>query len=747
MGEIVKTNILLSASMAVLAMASSPAYAAAEASAKVDEIIVTATKRAQTLQEVPISLAAVTGDTLAAQAIRQFTDLQSMVPNLQIDQTNGNYAITIRGLGPGPGNLAFEQSVGLFVDGVYSSRARSLQTAFLDVERIEVVRGPQGALFGKNTNAGAISVISRAPSHDYQAEVRAGAEMAVGGWSSSGFITGGLSDKVSARLSVLAGSDGAYIHNRLTKKDEYSTDYRGVRGQVRWDISPNLDATFKLEGSKNDIEGGNIVFNRLGTNALSIAARTAAGGAGTAQEWPSFWRTAATERPEQNNTQTGAGTATVNWRTDNWKFTSITSYLVIHSRQQIDSDVSALFLLDVNQAEDSNQFFQEIRGIGAIGKNLDISTGATYMKTKLKITQRVWYLGAANGLPAYQAFATRGFYQDGYSISPYVSADYRLSSKLSLDASVRYNKENKTANIVSFYKGTLPASVIPYNLDGDKTENLWDYSAKLQYKINSDAQVYLSYATGTKGGGFISNDGNLKYNILNLGQKMSYEPEKAKSWELGTKLRLLDGKGDLNIALFSTDFVNLQVSSYTGTGFTTGNAAGAISKGIEVESNWRPTANISFGASGSYLDATYSDYPGAACAFNAPVTCVAKTNNLKGYDLTRAPKWKGNLYLQLQGQVGENLQASARVAADYTDLVYYQSDMNPLNAQKAFTKFNARIGIKNDVHNWEIALVGRNLSNKVTFSQAFNVPLIGSNSHGAMINPARTVSLELSKRF
>ena len=157
----------------MLAMASSPAYAASEASAKVDEIIVTATKRAQTLQEVPISLAAVTGDTLDAQAVRQFTDLQSMVPNLQIDQTNGNYAITIRGLGPGPGNLAFEQSVGLFVDGVYSSRARSLQTAFLDVERVEVVRGPQGALFGKNTNAGAISVISRAPSHDYQAEVRA----------------------------------------------------------------------------------------------------------------------------------------------------------------------------------------------------------------------------------------------------------------------------------------------------------------------------------------------------------------------------------------------------------------------------------------------------------------------------------------------------------------------------------------------------------------------------------------------
>jgi len=188
----------------------------------------------------------------------------------------------------------------------------------------------------------------------------------------------------------------------------------------------------------------------------------------------------------------------------------------------------------------------------------------------------------------------------------------------------------------------------------------------------------------------------------------------------------------------------MAVGGWSSSSFITGGLSDRVSARLSV----------SAGSDGAYIhnrltkkDEYSTDYPGAACAFNAPVTCVAKTNNLKGYDLTRAPKWKGNVYLQLQGQVGENLKASARVSADYTDLVYYQSDMNPLNAQKAFTKVNARIGIKNDAHNWEVALVGRNLSNQVTFSQAFNVPLIGSNSHGAMIAPPRTVSLELSKRF
>lgn len=743
-----KSYLFLGASALALAVTSSAALAADQASPPViEELIVTATKRAETLQDVPISLAAVTGDTLEAQAVHQFTDLQSVVPNLQIDQTNGNYAITIRGLGSGASNLAFEQSVGLFIDGVYSSRARSLQTAFLDVERVEVVRGPQGALFGKNTNAGAISIVTRAPSRTFGAEARVGAEVAEGGWNASGFISGPLGETLAARFSATAGRTGPYIENRLTGKDEYDTNYVGVRGQLLWEPTDDFDATLKLEGLRNDINGGNIVFNKLGSNAMSNLARTAAGGPGKAQEWPAFWRTSHSLRPEYNDTKTGTSVLTLNWLQGDWRLTSITSYQGIASDQAIDTDVSALDLLDAHQSERSNQFFQEFRALGTVGEKLDVAAGLTYMKTKLKITQLVFYNGAPYGLPVFQANANRSLFQDGDSLSPYVAVDYHLNDNWLVSGSLRYSRENKDARIVHSYVGTLPANNLPYDLTGDRSEGLWDYSAKVRYKITPNAQVYLSYGTGTKGGGFISNDGQLYFNILYNNGRMDYEPEEAKSWEVGAKLRLLEGRGDLNIALFSTDFKNLQVSSYTGTSFTTGNAAAATSKGVEVETNWRPAEYLTVGGSLAYLDAKYDDYPGAACVYNAPPTCRPATNNLKGYRLTRAPEWKGSAYVQVEAPVADGLTMSGRLSADYTDLSYYQSDMHPLNAQPAYTKLNARIGLASDAGGWELALIGSNLTNEVVFSQAFNVPLIGGDSHGVMINPPRTITIEAVKRF
>jgi len=743
-----KAYLLLSASALALTLTAAPALAADASSAPVvEELIVTATKREQTLQDVPISLAAVTGAAMEAQGVKQFTDLQSAVPNLQIDQTNGNYAITIRGLGSGASNLAFEQSVGLFIDGVYSSRARSLQTAFLDVARVEVVRGPQGALFGKNTNAGAISIVTRAPTRTFSAEARVGAEVAEGGWSASGFVSGPLSETLSARLAATAGKSGPYIENRFTGKDEYDTNYVGVRGQLLWQPTDNFDATLKLEGARNDINGGNIVFNKLGTNALSNLVRTTAGGPGKAQEWPAFWRATHTQRPDYNDTKSGQGVLTLNWGVGDWKLTSITSYSGIVADQEIDTDVSVLDLLDAHQSERSNQFFQEFRAVGTIGEKLDVVAGVTYMKTKLKIQQLVFYNGAPYGLAAFQANANRSLFQDGDSISPYVALDYHINDQWLVSGSLRYGRETKDAHIVHTYVGVLPANNLPYDLKGSRSESLWDYSAKVSYKVTPDAQLYLSYATGTKGGGFISNDGALYFNILYNKGRMDYEPEEAKSWEVGAKLRLLGGRGDLNVALFSTDFKNLQVSSYTGTSFTTGNAAAATSKGVEVETNWRPTEALTVGGSLAYLDAKYDDYPGAACVYNAPVTCLPATNNLKGYRLTRAPEWKGSAYVQYEHEVADGLTLTGRLSADYTDLSYYQSDMNPLNAQPAYTKVNARIALASDAGNWELAVIGSNLTNEVVFSQAFNVPLIGGDSHGVMINPPRTITIEAVKRF
>ncbi|MGN6692120.1 MAG: TonB-dependent receptor, partial [Sphingopyxis sp.] len=284
-----------------------------------EDIIVTASRRPQTLQEVPISVGVVTGAAIEQQGQRLFTDLQSSVPNLQIDNTNGNYAITIRGLGSGANNLAFEQSVGLFVDGVYSSRARSLQVPFLDVERIEVVRGPQGALFGKNTNAGAISMVTRRPTRDFEAEFRAGTELAEGGMNFSGFLSGPISDTLSLRVSGGAGQADGYIENRLTGFDDNGSKYRSGRVQLLWEPSDDLEVLFKVEGFRNEINGSNAVYNNIGNATCSLCnvIRNASGGA-AAQDMPGFWRYSRGFPKEYDVTKSRTGAMTVNWTPGEW---------------------------------------------------------------------------------------------------------------------------------------------------------------------------------------------------------------------------------------------------------------------------------------------------------------------------------------------------------------------------------------------------------------------------------------------
>ena len=253
--------LMLGVALPLLALSAAPAFAQEASPAPADQraqqplgndVVVTATRRPQTLLDVPLSVAVVSGDSLNQMGIRQFNDLQSGIPNLQIDQTNGNFVINMRGLGSGGGNLAFEQSVGFFVDGVYSGRSRSLQTSLMDVQRVEVVRGPQGALFGKNTDAGAISVITAAPTRDFQGRVSAGYEAVNNGWNAEGYLSGPITDTLSARLSVQGGHAGGYMYNRATKQDDNGNDYLGIRGQLLFEPMKGMSAKLKVEYGKND---------------------------------------------------------------------------------------------------------------------------------------------------------------------------------------------------------------------------------------------------------------------------------------------------------------------------------------------------------------------------------------------------------------------------------------------------------------------------------------------------------------
>lgn len=709
-------------------------------------IIVTATRREQTLQEVPISVAVVGGAQIEQQGMLLFDDVQDSVPNLQIDRTNGNFAITMRGLGAGTGNLSFEQSVGLFIDGVYLSRARAFQNPLLDVQRVEVVRGPQGALFGKNTNAGAISVITRRPTRDFEGFVRASGEVEHGGWNLDGAISGPVSDTLSVRLTGRIGAIGDSMYNTLAKRYENGSRYEAIRGQLLWEPADGFEALLKVEHSSNRLDGGALVFNSIG--AANCALCNAVRNSGTnVPEFPSFRRVSRTVNPEHDDTDTTMAQLTMNLDVGDWTFTSVTAYQELDASVNSDYD-GPLTFLESEISEQSDSIFQEVRAQREVGDGGSFIAGLTYLDTNLHVRQESLFNAASAGvaLPL-NGLSTRQFDQKGNSWSPFVSLEVPVSDQIMLSGSLRYSKEKRTGRARSFNTGTAPANNIPYDLTETRTENLWDYSLRARYEFTPSAYVYLSYATGTKGGGFVSNDAVLLFNIRNGLATFQFDSERARSWEVGGKFRFLDGKGQLNLALFRTSFADLQVSQYNGTAFVTGNAASAISQGVEVDTSIGLGDNWTVGGSLGYLDAHYKDYPGGACLYNAPSTCVPRTNNLAGARLVRAPEWTASGFIEGKYPVSDSLQVVGRVSASHQSRSFFQPDLNPLNSQPAFTKFDARLAVGREDGKWELALVGRNLTDKVTISQAFNTPTFGGNSHMALVGAPRTVTLQLSLDF
>jgi iron complex outermembrane receptor protein len=721
--------------------------AADGATARDDQtIIVTATRREQTLQEVPISVAVVSGDQIEKQGILLFDDVQDSVPNLQIDRTNGNFAITMRGLGAGTGNLSFEQSVGLFIDGVYLSRSRAFQNPLLDVQRVEVVRGPQGALFGKNTNAGAISVVTRRPTRTFEGFVRASGEVEQGGWNLEGAVSGPISDTLSVRLTGRAGAIGDFMRNTITGREENGSRYEAVRGQLLWEPTDAFEALVKVEHSSNRIDGGTTVFNNIGGPACALCNAVRNSGEDV-PEYPSFRRAARTINPEYDNTKTTMAQLTMNLDVGDWTFTSVTAWQDLDGGVNSDYD-GPLTFLESDITEQSSSLFQEVRVQREIGDGGSFIAGLTYIDTDLHIQQASLFGAASAGLPLpLNGLSTRRFDQKGKSWSPFASLEVPVTEQIMLSGSLRYSDEKRRGRARSFNDGVFPPTYLTYDITETRKENLWDYSLRARYEFSRDAYVYLSYATGTKGGGFVSNDALLLYNIRNGFATFQFDSERARSWEIGGKFRFLDGKGQFNIALFRTNFSDLQVSEYNGTAFITGNAASAISQGVEVDTDIGIGDNWRIGGSLGYLDAHYKDYPGGACLYNAPPTCTPRTNNLAGTRLVRAPEWTANGFIEAKYPVSGNLYALARVSANYQSRSFFQPDMNPLNSQPAFTKYDARIAVGREDGPWEVALVGRNLTDKVTITQAFNTPTFGGDSHMAMVGAPRTVTLQLSLDF
>ena len=715
------------------------------ASQGIEEVVVTAQKREQSLREVPISVSVLSGQVVDDLGMFRFEDLATLIPNLHIDESLGSPVIHVRGLGSGAENFAFEQSVGLFVDGVYSGRSHLFENPLFDVAQVEVVRGPQGALFGKNTNAGAISVTTRLPTDSFEASVRGGYEFDYDGNFAEAIVSGPLTDQVRGRLALRSQKQGGFLKNRATGRDEPEKESLMARGTLVFDVTDTFEAIAKLEYSESETKGGWFQIANFGTGPLT-----------------GLWRATdpfAEDRldqnissdtgldPQGNDSDTLHAALRLNWALGDYTLSSITGFGRFDYRKNVEFTGTALRLGQSTIPEDFEQWSQEFRLLSPVGQTLEYVVGLAYQEHDMKLGQ----LTNIASFGPFSGVTSRNARQDGESWSAYGSATYHFAPDWRTTASLRHSRERKSGRTVHTITGFLPPTWLPYDLSGRRKENHTNGSLNLQWDVNDSVMTYITYASGAKAGGFLSNDSSLLFRIMPGVNDFEYEDEKAKSWELGLKATLLDNRALLNLALFRTQFDDLQTSSFQGEFFIIGNAAEALVQGAEAEASFLVTDNLSINLALGYLDAEYKDYPGGPCLFGATAAdgCdpATRTQNLKGTRLVRAPEWEGSLTLDWQQPLSDRLVLGTQFNVTFKDDFYHQPNLDPGHRVSAHHKINARLGIGPADRQWELALVGRNLNDKITKNWAFNTPFFGDGSRTASTAPPRMITLEAGYRF
>lgn len=714
-------SLMIPVSLLALPQAASAQEAAGIAREDPMVIIVTAQKREQDVQDVPISMSIVSGQSLTALGIQDFNQLDRFVPNFHVQTTPGNNAFYIRGIGSTPGNLAFEQTVGLFVDGVYGGHARQFQAPFLDLERIEILRGPQGALVGKNTSAGAISVVTARPTQDLQAEFQGDYQFEPGGERLFAMVSGPLSDAISIRAAGQYENNEGYIENLVLGGRETGRESLYGRVSVLVDSGGRADLLIKVEGGKVDLVG--TASERILTADDPDLRRSTGGFAGFVDR-------------DFDDTNTLNAVATANIRFGDHVLTTISGFSSYDFEKRLDADFGPAPLFASSFAEDFSQLSQEIRLASPTTGAFEYIVGGYFHVNDYDLFQSTLIaFGPFNGR------ADRAFRQENLVWSGFASGTYHLGETLRITGSLRYTYDRKTAQQTRVNSGRVLPSWIDTPLAGNRVEHEWDPAVVVQWDAAPDAMLYASYGQGSKAGGFIGAQ------ATTTPAQFEIEPEQADTFEAGAKLALLDRRLRLNLALFRTDFRNLQVSSFDAatTSFITANAGKARSQGFEGDLAWTITDGITINGAIAYLDAKFLDFPGAPCPFENP-TCLPAENNAAGQPLPRAPRWSGNLFADIVLPIGQRLEFIANGGFTFRSFAFLEESYNPAAGQDAHAKVDVRAGVRAPGGRWELAVVGRNLTDEITASHAFATPL-AAGVVSKFIQQPRSITLQARLRY
>jgi outer membrane receptor protein involved in Fe transport len=739
--------------------ASAPA-AAAQDGTGLGEIIVTAQRRSENLMDVPVAVTAVTADDLSAARVDNIANIGAISPSISFSSTNSpatSANIQIRGIGTVGNNVVFEGAVGVFVDGVYRSRAGQVLANFLDIGDMQILRGPQGTLFGKNTSAGALLLTSTKPS---TTDFSANYELTVANYDTQlvrGAFNAPLTDKLGVRIAAM------YSHNDGVIRDPRGGSYNGGRS-FGFKFQTLLEPSYAVRlhfiadyaESQNNCCYGNVDVVDGPTQPL-INALSAALGNPLVNGAPLRYRQTLNQDTDQEVRDRGVmliGEFDLGGGT----LTSTTAYRRWDAPQRnSDSDFSGADIINIDSRFSSKQFSQELVYNDDIGDVAEYVLGAYYANEKIA-TGRDFFWGsqaqafwnaalAPRGIPAGFAQAPNGELgsseiENGKSTSyaAFMHWTVHLGEKLSLIAGARYTREEKDG---SFRDAAVPTVSRPvFTLlglrpgpayDAATTDNALSGTLGLRYEFSSDATAYLTYSRGFKAGG-VNLDGNAAGTVANNpavdGRPLdptpgvpnrpldpTYRPEKIDGFEAGLKLRWLDGRARTSMAAFYNDISDLQVAQFLGLQFAIINAKSAKSYGAEIENEFQLTDSLNLQLAGTWLPkADFGNDPRLGIQNANPVL-----GGLAERRFSRTPKFAGNAAINLDQPISSRLAITGRAAVQYFGS-HFTNTANNLR-QDGYALLDFSIGLKAIDDRWSLSAYCSNCTDKRYLTQHFNTPL------------------------
>ena len=750
-----------------------------------EEIVVTATKRDTSTQDIPLSLQTMSGDAMDNMLITDFTELQSAIPSLRVGYGITAETVVIRGLGSGA-ERSFEQSVGMFIDGFYMPRSRQYQSPFFDVSRVEVARGPQSVVHGLNSTAGAISVISNKslPGDPFTADIIVDTELEFGGESASIVLGSGIGENFGLRVAGKFSDRDGHYKNSFTGQDEGDTEDELIRVIAVWSITDSTSLTLKHESAKRESFGDQgELFSFAGgaavepnDNSLNFERSTN----GCLPDRSGFASTMGVSgfydlpcSGQRTDLQTTVANLEITLKNH------VVSIVAGHSEFEydvlVDLDTSSDSFVDASIDENFEQDAFEIRLTSNKGGRFHYMIGAYYHDWKNFNSQPGVFgpatlggvlSGAGPAFPVDVAVFSAGeFLQSSQVSSVFAQGTWQVSEKLSITGGLRYIDEDKDSvydapcqlALIPSDQRTPQALPGPLNLCnsnpavvGLKVERSSDNllpEIAFQWHISDSVMIYGKYGESVKGGGFTTATRNPPADFSPSDQE--YQDENATGIEFGIKSRWMNDRLELNAAIFDTDFDDLQVNTFTPTGAVivqnVTNAASASSQGLEIDFRYAASEWLQLGGAWSFQSVKYGSFVNGTCSI---ASGMASPCDQSGQPLPNAPDWAGTLYADMTVPIFGNMNLVANLSVSLSDEHFTDGSLEPAGLQSSWTKVDARIGVEASDGRWSLTLVGRNLGNELVLSQSqsfFNNTF--APTYLGYLEPPRKIFLQGRYRF